>query len=313
MDTLGAISLGARERLDNLIFVVNCNLQRLDGPVRGNGRIIDELESVFLGAGWNVIKVIWGSDWDELFARDHSGLLLRRMEECVDGDFQTYKAKDGAYLRKHFFGKYPELLELVKDYTDDQLIHLHRGGHDPVKVYNAYKRAVEHKGGPTVVLAMTVKGYGLGTAQSRNATHSEKKLTDDALAAFVKQFEIPIPEGSAKDGTPYRPPQDSPEMVYMQERRRELGGYLPMRSVPENPFKAPDLGFFKEWTGGVGRARRVDDDGICVDAARTAEGSEHWQVGGADCAGRGTDVWVGVRHSAGGHLRAGGTALHAAR
>src|ERR1700685_2105757 len=179
VDTLGAISLGAREKLDNLIFIVNCNLQRLDGPVRGNGRIIDELESVFLGAGWNVIKVIWGSDWDELFARDHSGLLLRRMEECVDGDFQTYKAKDGAYLRKHFFGKYPELLELVKDYSDDQLIRLHRGGHDPVKVYNAYKRAVEHKGGPTVVLAMTVKGYGLGTAQSRNATHSEKKLTDE--------------------------------------------------------------------------------------------------------------------------------------
>ncbi len=164
----------------------------------GNGRIIDELESVFLGAGWNVIKVIWGSDWDELFARDHSGLLLRRMEECVDGDFQTYKAKDGAFLRDHFFGKYPELLELVKDYTDEQLIHLHRGGHDPVKVYNAYKRAVEHKGGPTVVLAMTVKGYGMGTAQSRNATHSEKKLTDAALAAFVKQFEIPIPEESAQ-------------------------------------------------------------------------------------------------------------------
>src|SRR6185312_15572561 len=186
VDTLGAASLGAREKLDNLIFVVNCNLQRLDGPVRGNKRIIDELEGVFLGAGWNVIKVIWGSDWDELFARDHSGLLLRRMEECVDGDFQTYKAKDGAYLRQHFFGKYPELLELVKDYTDDQLIHLRRGGHDPVKVYNAYKRAVEHKGSPTVVLAMTVKGFGLGSAQARNATHSEKKLTDEALSAFVK-------------------------------------------------------------------------------------------------------------------------------
>src|ERR1700734_4081538 len=156
VDTLGAVSLGARDKLDNLVFIVNCNLQRLDGPVRGNGRIIDELEGVFLGAGWNVIKVLWGSDWDELFARDHSGLLLRRMEECVEGDFQTYKAKDGAYLRKHFFGKYPELLELVKDYTDDQLIHLRRGGHDPVKVYNAYKRAAEHKGGPSVVLAMTV-------------------------------------------------------------------------------------------------------------------------------------------------------------
>ncbi|HWB33425.1 MAG TPA: pyruvate dehydrogenase (acetyl-transferring), homodimeric type [Acidobacteriaceae bacterium] len=250
VDTLGAISLGAREKLDNLIFVVNCNLQRLDGPVRGNKRIIDELEGVFLGAGWNVIKVIWGSDWDELFARDHSGLLLRRMEECVDGDFQTYKAKDGAYLRQHFFGKYPELLELVKDYTDDQLIHLRRGGHDPVKVYNAYKRAVEHKGGPTVVLAMTVKGYGLGSAQARNATHSEKKLTDEALAAFVKQFEIPIPESAAKAGTPYRPAQDAPEIAYMQERRASLGGYLPSRSAPLLDFKAPDLKFFAEWTAG---------------------------------------------------------------
>jgi len=252
VDTLGAISLGARERLDNLIFVVNCNLQRLDGPVRGNKRIIDELEGVFRGAGWNVIKVIWGSDWDKLFARDHSGLLLRRMEECVDGDFQTYKAKDGAFLRKNFFGKYPELLELVKDYTDDQLIHLRRGGHDPMKVYNAYKRAFEHKGGPSVILAMTVKGFGLGSAQARNATHSEKKLTDEALEAFVSQFDIPIPLEQAKEAAFYRPPQDSPEMQYMQARRRDLGGYLPYRSVPESTFKAPALDFFKEWTSGSG-------------------------------------------------------------
>jgi pyruvate dehydrogenase E1 component len=252
VDTLGAISLGAREKLDNLIMVVNCNLQRLDGPVRGNKRIIDELEGVFLGAGWNVIKVIWGSDWDPLFARDHSGLLLRRMEECVDGDFQTYKAKDGAYLRKHFFGKYPELLEMVKDYTDDQLIGLHRGGHDPIKVYNAYKRAMEHKGGPSVILAMTVKGFGMASAESRNATHSEKKMTDDGLAAFVKRFKIPIPEEEAKNGTPYRPPQDSPEMVYMHERRKALGGYMPTRSVAGFDFKAPELEFFKEWTGGSG-------------------------------------------------------------
>src|SRR5580658_8975085 len=236
VDTLGAISLGAREKLDNLIFVVNCNLQRLDGPVRGNKRIIDELESVFTGAGWNVIKVIWGSDWDALFERDHTGLLLRRMEECVDGDFQTFKAKDGAYLRKHFFGKYPELLELVKDYTDDQLIHLHRGGHDPAKVYNAYKRAMEHKGGPTVILAKTVKGYGMGTSQSRNATHNEKKLTDEGLTAFVNQFDIPIPEQSAKDGSFYRPAPDSPELVYMQERRKQLGGYLPKREVTKLEF-----------------------------------------------------------------------------
>ena len=250
VDTLGAISLGAREKLDNLIFVVNCNLQRLDGPVRGNKRIIDELEGVFLGAGWNVIKVIWGSDWDELFARDHTGLLLRRMEECVDGDYQTYKAKDGAYLRANFFGKYPELLELVKDISDEQLSKLHRGGHDPAKIYNAYKRALEHKGGPTVILAKTVKGYGLGSAQARNATHSEKKLADDGLAAFVKRFDIPIPEQAAKDGAFYRPSPDAPELVYMQGRRTELGGYLPTRSVPKSDFKAPDLAYFKEWTGG---------------------------------------------------------------
>ncbi len=184
VDTLGAISLGAREKLDNLIFVVNCNLQRLDGPVRGNKRIIDELEGMFRGAGWNVIKVVWGSDWDELFERDHQGLLLKRMEECVDGDYQAFKAKGGAYVRKEFFGKYPELLKLVKDKTDEQLARLHRGGHDPHKIYNAYKRALEHKGGPTVILAKTVKGYGLGSTEARNATHQEKKLTDESMKHF---------------------------------------------------------------------------------------------------------------------------------
>jgi pyruvate dehydrogenase E1 component len=255
VDTLGAISLGAREKLDNLIFVVNCNLQRLDGPVRGNKRIIDELEGVFRGAGWNVIKVIWGSDWDELFARDGSGLLLRRMEECVDGDFQTFKAKDGAYLRREFFGKYPELLELVKDMSDQQLGRLHRGGHDPAKIYNAYKRAVEHSGGPTVIMAKTVKGYGLGSAQARNATHSEKKLTDEGLAAFVQRFDIPIPEQAAKDGAFYRPEPDAPELEYMQTRRRELGGYLPQRAVPAiaeraPDFQAPSLDFFATWLAG---------------------------------------------------------------
>ncbi len=255
VDTLGAIALGAREGLDNLIFVINCNLQRLDGPVRGNKRIIDELEGDFRGAGWNVIKVIWGSDWDALFACDTKGLLLKRMEECVDGDFQNFKAKDGAYLREHFFGKYAELLELVKDMTDEQLGSLHRGGHDPVKIYNAYKQAVEHKGGPTVILAKTVKGHGLGSAQARNATHSEKKLTDDGLAAFVKRFHIPVPEQAAKDGAFYKPEADAPELVYMQARRRELGGYLPQRAVPPlqeraPEFKAPGLEFFKTWTDG---------------------------------------------------------------
>jgi pyruvate dehydrogenase E1 component len=250
VDSLGAISVASREKLDNLIFVVNCNLQRLDGPVRGNKRIIDELEGVFRGAGWNVIKVIWGSDWDVLFERDHTGLLLRRMEECVDGEYQNFKAKGGAYLREHFFGKYPELLELVKDMTDEELSLLHRGGHDRTKIYNAYKRAVEHKGGPTVILAKTVKGHGLGSAQARNATHSEKKLADDGLAAFVKRFDIPIPEEAAKTGTPYRPAQDAPEIVYMQERRKALGGYLPTREVPKSDFKAPALSHFSEWTAG---------------------------------------------------------------
>src|ERR1700757_4340278 len=255
VDTLGAISLGAREKLDNLIFVVNCNLQRLDGPVRGNKRIIDELEGVFRGAGWNVIKVIWGSDWDALFERDHKGLLLKRMEEVVDGEFQAYKAKGGAYLRKEFFGKYPELLELVSDYTDDQLYHLHRGGHDRVKIFNAYKRAVEHTGGPTVILAKTVKGYGLGSTQARNASHQEKKLTDDAISAFVEHFDVPIPEDLAKQGKPWKPGTDSAEIQYLQKRREKLGGYMPRRDVPKFEFKAPALDYFKEWTdGSKGRA-----------------------------------------------------------
>ena len=255
VDTLGAIGVASREKLDNLIFVINCNLQRLDGPVRGNKRIIDELEGIFRGANWNVIKVIWGGDWDKLFERDHTGLLLKRMEECVDGDFQAYKAKGGAYLRKEFFGKYPELLELVKDMSDDELGELHRGGHDPKKIFNAYKRAIEHTGGPTVILAKTVKGFGLGSAQARNATHSEKKLTDEGLAAFVKRFNIPLPEEAAKNATFWRPAQDSPEIAYMQERRATLGGYMPQRSVPTPTFKAPDLAYFGEWTAGSkGRA-----------------------------------------------------------
>jgi pyruvate dehydrogenase E1 component len=255
VDSLGALGVASRERLDNLIFVVNCNLQRLDGPVRGNKRIIDELEGVFRGNGWNVIKVIWGSDWDALFERDRSGLLLKRMEECVDGDFQTFKAKGGAYLRKHFFGKYPELLELVSDMTDEQLISLHRGGHDRAKVFNAYKRAIEHVGGPTVILAKTVKGYGMGTTQARNASHQEKKLTDEGLAEFVKTFKIPVPIEAAKKGTPYRPPQTEPEIAYLLDRRRELGGFMPRRETPKLEFKAPRLEDLAEWTAGSkGRA-----------------------------------------------------------
>ena len=256
VDSLGAISLGSREKLDNLIFVVNCNLQRLDGPVRGNKRIIDELEGMFRGAGWNVLKVIWGSDWDELFERDHQGLLLKRMEECVDGDFQAYKAKGGAYLREHFFGKYPELLKLVADKTDEQLGRLHRGGHDPAKIYNAYKRALDHKGGPTVILAKTVKGYGLGSTQARNASHQEKKLSDESMAQFVQTFDIPVPEDAAREAAFFRPESSDPAIAYMQARRAELGGYLPSREVPADlGFKAPDIEFFREWmAGSKGRA-----------------------------------------------------------
>ncbi len=251
VDTLGALTMASREKLDNLVFVINCNLQRLDGPVRGNMRVIDELEGVFRGANWNVIKVVWGSDWDKLFERDHSGLLLQRMEECVDGDFQAFKAKGGAYLRKEFFGKYPELLELVQDYSDEQLAALHRGGHDPAKIYNAYKRATEHTGGPTVILAKTVKGYGFAGTQARNASHQEKKLTDDALTAFVKQFDLPLSPEQAQDAKPWKPAADAPELAYMRGRREALGGFLPARNTAKPPFEnTPALDFFAEWTAG---------------------------------------------------------------
>jgi pyruvate dehydrogenase E1 component len=245
-ESMGSISLGSREKLDNLIFVVNCNLQRLDGPVRGNGKIINELEATFRGAGWNVIKVIWGCDWDDLLARDRSGKLLQRMEECVDGEYQAFKAKDGKFIREKFFGKYPETLELVAHMTDEEIFRLHRGGHDPKKVFNAYKRAVEHQGSPTVILAKTVKGYGLGSAQARNATHQEKKLSDEALATFVSNFEIPIPEQEAKDGSPYRPPDYSPEIAYLLERRAALGGFIPVRDKDFPRVQAPALSQFHD-------------------------------------------------------------------
>jgi pyruvate dehydrogenase E1 component len=246
-EALGAqLTLASREKLDNLIFVINCNLQRLDGPVRGNGKIINELEAAFRGARWNVIKVIWGSNWDPLLAKDKSGMLLKRMEECVDGEYQSFKAKDGAFVRKEFFGKYPETLELVKDMTDDEIWRLQRGGLDPQKVYNAYKRAIENQGGPTVILAKTIKGYGLGSAQARNATHQEKKMTDEALSAFRLRFEIPIPDKAAKEGSLYRPPDDSPEIKYLKERRQELGGYMPKRQTPKLDFELPSAEVFSE-------------------------------------------------------------------
>lgn len=254
-ESMGSLTLASREKLDNLIFVVNCNLQRLDGTVRGNGKIINELEAAFRGAGWNVIKVIWGSDWDPLLANDTSGLLVKRMEECVDGEYQNYKVKGGAYTRSEFFGKYPETLKLVEKMSDGEVAQLHRGGHDPVKVYNAYKRAIDHQGGPTVILAKTVKGYGLASAQARNATHQEKKLSDEALAAFRNRFDIPIPEQAAHDGSLYRPPDASPEIEYIKERRRLLGGFMPVRDAVTSAFEAPPLEDFAEFlAGSKGRA-----------------------------------------------------------
>ncbi|MBS1877817.1 MAG: pyruvate dehydrogenase (acetyl-transferring), homodimeric type [Acidobacteria bacterium] len=246
-ESLGALTLASREGLDNLIFTVNCNLQRLDGPVRGNGSIIQELEAAFLGAGWNVIKVIWGDDWDDLLARDKTGLLLKRMHECVDGEYQAFKARGGAYVRKEFFGKYPELLQLVEHMSDEELAKLRRGGHDPVKVYNAYKRAIEHTGSPTVVLAKTIKGYGLGEAgEGRNITHQQKKLNEDEMVSFRRRFDIPIPDDAVHTISFYRPPDDSPEMKYIRERMRANGGSLPYRSTKPISIQAPPLDLFKD-------------------------------------------------------------------
>ena len=244
-ESLGAISLAARERLDNLTFVVNCNLQRLDGPVRGNGKIIQELEAVFRGAGWNVIKVIWGSYWDPLFARDKQGLLLKRMEECVDGDYQAYKAKGGTYTRAHFFGKYPELAEMVADMTDEDIWRLNRGGHDPIKVYAAYAAAMRHTGQPTVILAKTVKGYGMGNAgEGMNITHSQKKMGEAGLKQFRDRFNIPISDDQIGAAPFYKPPADSPELRYLQERREALGGPLPARRPDAPPLQTPPLEAF---------------------------------------------------------------------
>ena len=250
-ETLGAITLGSRERLDNLIFVVNCNLQRLDGPVRGNGQIVTELEAAFRGAGWNVIKCLWSEDWDPLLEKDASGRLIQLMNETVDGTYQACKAKGGAYVRKEFFGKYPETAKLVEGMSDDEIGKLRRGGHDPRKVYNAYKCAMEHTSGPTVVLAMTVKGYGLGDAgEGRNYTHQQKELTEKAMVYFRGRFEIPISDEDARAGKFYRPPESSPEMAYMHERRRQLGGYMPVRKVGPAQFQAPALEFFSEMLEG---------------------------------------------------------------
>ena len=252
-ESLGAITLASREKLDNLIFVVNCNLQRLDGPVRGNGKIMQELEAAFRGAGWNVIKVIWGSDWDPLLEADTSGKLVKRMDEVLDGEMQRYTAGYGAYVRKDFFGRYAELQDLVKDFSDEQLGALRRGGHDPVKVYAAYKAAVEHKGAPTVILAQTVKGYGLGEAgEGKNITHSQKKLNEDELKEFRTRFNIPISDDQIAAAPFYRPTEDSPEMKYLKQRRAELGGHLPKRFDGSNPMACQTDWLVKEYLAGSG-------------------------------------------------------------
>jgi pyruvate dehydrogenase E1 component len=250
-ESLGAITLASREKLDNLIFVVNCNLQRLDGPVRGNGKIIQELEAAFRGAGWNVIKVIWGSDWDPLLEQDREGLLVKRMEQVPDGQYQLYSVVGGDYIRKDFFGQHPELERMVSGYSDDQISKLRRGGHDPAKVYAAYKAAVSHKGGPTVILAKTIKGYGLGEAgEGRNVTHQQKKLNEDELRHFRSRFGIPIPDSALKETPFYRPSPDSEEMRYLLARRRELGGYLPARSWSVPASRPPGDTLYAEFMKG---------------------------------------------------------------
>src|SRR6056297_1984063 len=252
-ETLGSISKAGREKLDNLIFVVNCNLQRLDGPVRGNGKIMQELEGVFRGAGWDVLKVVWGRKWDPLLERDEKGLLQKRMDEVCDGELQNYKYNGGAYTREHFFGKYPELLEMVSDLSDDDIMYLNRGGHDPYKVYAAYAEAASQYERPTVVLALTVKGYGTGeSGEANNETHSLKKLDLDSLKAFRDRFAIPISDSELASVPYYRPAPDAPEMKYLRERREALGGFIPARRHADNPLDVPELEAFKAQLKGSG-------------------------------------------------------------
>lgn len=250
-ESLGAINIAGREGLDNLIFVINCNLQRLDGPVWGNGQIIQEYEGVFRGAGWNVIKVIWGSGWDRLFAKDKTGILLKRVNELIDGEYQNFSSKDGAYIREHFFGKYPELLKLVEDMSDEDLKALQDGGHDPKKVYAAYAAAVAHVGQPTVILAKTVKGYGLGAAgEGLNVAHNTKKMADEAVTAFLKRFNLSLTPEQASQLQYYHPGEESAEIKYLHAQRKKLGGYLPARQVHSTPLKTPELSAFQSQLAG---------------------------------------------------------------
>src|ERR1022692_2860208 len=247
-EALGAITLASREHLDNLIFVINCNLQRLDGPVRGNGSIVQELEAAFRGAGWNVLKVLWGSDWDSLFEKDVDGLLAKRLGELVDGEYQKLIVESGAYIRQHVFGADPTLLKMVEDIPDEKLHALRQGGHDPRKVYAAYKAAVEHKGSPTVILARTIKGYGLGEAgEGRNVTHQQKKVDEDTLRNFGERFGLSFTEEQFAEVPFYRPPDDSPEMQYLRACREKLGGYVPRRSVRSKPLVGDRSELFEEF------------------------------------------------------------------
>lgn len=251
-ESLGAITVASREKLDNLIFVINCNLQRLDGPVRGNAKIMQELEALFRGAQWNVIKVVWGSDWDPLLEKDTDGLLAKRMGETIDGEYQKYSVESGDYIRQNFFGADPKLLEMVKHLTDDQIVHLKRGGHDPRKVYAAYKAATEFKGAPTVILAKTIKGYGLGEAgEGKNVTHQQKKLNEEELRQFRTRFNIPLSDEDVAKAPFYKPAEDSEEMKYLHERRKALGGYVPTRQAKSKPLKTPPQELFEEFKKGT--------------------------------------------------------------
>ena len=257
-ESMGALTLASREGLDNLTFVVNCNLQRLDGPVRGNGKIIQELESAFRGAGWNVVKLIWGRDWDPLLAKDTQGALVERMGQAVDGDYQKYVVEPGGYTRQHFFGTRPELLQLVSHLTDDQIRKLGRGGHDSQKIFAAYDAALKHRGGPTVVLAKTIKGYGLGEAgEGRNITHQQKKLNEAELRQFRDRFGIPIPLKDLKDAPFYKPSEDSEEIQYLLEKRRVLGGFVPRRRTRKSRLKTIEISEFKEFLEGTAPNRPV--------------------------------------------------------
>ena len=312
-ESLGAISLAAREGLDNLIFVVNCNLQRLDGPVRGNGKIVQELEGEFRGAGWEVIKLLWGKGWDELLERDTSGKLRHLMDETVDGDYQTFKSKDGAYIREHFFGKYPETAALVEDWTDDQIWALRRGGHDPEKVYAAYSRASQTDGQPTVILVKTIKGYGMGKAgEGQMISHQQKKMAEDQLKAFRDRFEIPVSD----EDLPKAPfvTLNNAQKAYMGDRRSALGGAFPERHWKDAPkLEIPGLDAFKQQTEGTGRARDLHDDGLRADPHDAPARQEGRQERRADRPGRKPDLRHGGAVPLGRHLQPARPALYARR